>query len=82
MENLPPRQYKIGEWVKAGEQILDLKGQVYLEAGEEARIMAYYPEKHPNSYALRKEADFMNGPWLSEAVMAKHPEKAHLTPKD
>lgn len=81
METLPQRQFKTAEWILAKEQILDLKGQVYLEEGQEARITAYYPEKYPTPYALRREGDYTNGPWLSESVFNKHPGKAHLTPQ-
>jgi hypothetical protein len=74
METLPPRTFKTGESVLAAVQILDTKGQVYMEVGDEAVIMAYYPDKHPTPLTLRKAGEFMNGPWVCEAQLAKNPK--------
>lgn len=77
----PSRKFKTGEHVLAAVQILDTKGAVYMEAGDSACIMVYDPSKgdHPN--CLRKEGTSSNAVWVSEAVLAKDPSRAHLTPK-
>lgn len=76
-----PRQFKTGENFIAKEQILNTKGEVYMEAGEVACIMVYDPSKGATPNCIRKDGTHTNAVWVSEAVMLKDPSRAHLTPK-
>jgi cytosine/adenosine deaminase-related metal-dependent hydrolase len=78
---LPQRKFKTGEWVLAGEQILNQKGEVYLEVGESACLMVFDPSKGETPNCIRKPDTYINAVWVSEAQLAKDPSKAHLTPK-
>lgn len=61
--------------MKASVTLLDTKGEVYLEAGETARIMMCDPEKFPDRpYGLRKKDEHITRNFYSEDLLMADPD--------
>lgn len=68
------RQFRAGQIVKAINTLTNSKGDVYLEAGETARIMMCDPEKHPDRpYGLRKSDEHITREFFAEDQLMADP---------
>lgn len=70
------RKFRVGQVIRAAFPIVDPKGgEVYLNAGEQARIMVCDPEKYPsNPYGLRKEDEHITRTFVDEAAIYADPD--------
>lgn len=68
------RVFRAGQMILAKVQLVDSSGSVYLEAGEEARIMMCDPVKYPDRpYGLRKADEHTTKNFFAAEQLEFHP---------